>query len=228
MPDADRIRDNLTAVRKRIAEACERSSRDLDTVCLIAVTKTVGCEEVRILHELGVEDFGENRMFDGLAKVDELSALNARWHFIGHLQRNKARQVLVFFNLIHSVESGKLVDAIAKHASESGKDVEILLEVNISGDKNKYGAVPAAAASLVRNIDETQGIRLLGLMTMAPWVAEAEETRCVFRGLRELRDLIEDERGLALPELSMGMSNDFEIAIEEGATMVRVGRLLFQ
>lgn len=225
-PDPDRIANNVAAVRERMATACARSGRDPADVTLVAVTKTVGLEAVRALRDVGLRDFGENRVPDGLAKASSLGDPAVRWHLIGHLQRNKASKALKSFRIIHSVESPKLIEVLTKHAM-ADDPVRVLLEVNISGEAAKYGLAPEGVADLARRVLQTPALRLDGLMTMAPWV-EPEATRPVFRGLRELRDRLQDELGAPLPVLSMGMSNDYEIAIEEGATWVRVGSALFR
>ncbi len=217
------IAENLTEVRERIQQACMRSGRDTDSVRLIAVTKTVGIDEIRELYACGVRDFGENRVEVLLPKIAELSDLEGiRWHFIGHLQRNKAKKVLGKVAAIHSVEAAGLLDIIA----DSDFSPDIFIEVNISGEESKYGLTAEQAEELV---GEYAGkVHIVGLMTMAPYFTEAEDTRSVFRGLRELRDSLAGRLGQDFSQLSMGMSNDFEVAVEEGATMVRVGSELFK
>lgn len=222
------IARNLARVQERIAEACRRCGRNVEEVTLVAVTKTVGVDEIRALYEAGVRHVGENRVPVALEKHQHLASLDLRWHFIGHLQRNKAAQLLRGgFGIIHSVESSKLLAILGREASASAP-VEIFLEVNVSGEEAKYGLAPEAVEEVLRETLALPGVRARGLMTMAPWESEAEATRPVFAGLRALRDTLAETTGAALPDLSMGMSNDYEIAIEEGATLVRVGSALFQ
>ncbi len=218
-----RIRENLESVKERISAACKRSGRLEDSVKLIAVTKTVGEDEIRELYELGMRDFGENRVEVLLPKLHAMSDLeNVNWHFIGHLQRNKAKKILGSVAAIHSAESEGLLDIIVN----SDYNPEVYIEVSISGEDSKYGLCPDSTLGIIdafkRQLD------IVGLMTMAPLYANAEDTREVFRGLKNLRDKIEVELEIELPNLSMGMSNDFEVAIEEGATHVRVGSELFK
>ena len=218
-----RIRENLESVKERISAACKRSGRLEDSVKLIAVTKTVGEDEIRELYELGMRDFGENRVEVLLPKLHAMSDLeNVNWHFIGHLQRNKAKKILGSVAAIHSAESEGLLDIIVN----SDYNPEVYIEVSISGEDSKYGLCPDSTLGIIdafkRQLD------IVGLMTMAPLYTNAEDTREVFRGLKNLRDKIEVELEIDLPNLSMGMSNDFEVAIEEGATHVRVGSELFK
>ncbi len=218
-----KISENLAGVSERLQQACVRKGRNSDAVRLIAVTKTVGVEEIRELYACGVRDFGENRIEVLLPKLEALRDLEGvRWHFIGHLQRNKAKKVLGKVASIHSVESAGLLDIIA------GSDFspEIFIEVNVAGEESKYGLTVQQAEELV---GEYAGkVNIVGFMTMAPYFADAEDTRGVFRGLRELRDRLAKKFGREFSQLSMGMSNDFEVAVEEGATMVRVGSELFK
>ena len=217
------IEKNLQEVRERMMAACRRVGRGAETVRLIAVTKTVGEEEIRELYRLGIRDYGENRVEVLLPKLEALADLqDVRWHFIGHLQRNKAKKVLPWVAAIHSVESAGLLEIIA--GAENKPDV--FLEVSISGEESKYGLPPQQVPELVAAYKDR--INIVGLMTMAPFFAEPEDTREVFAGLRRLRDKIAGEQDIELAELSIGMSNDFEVAIEEGATRVRVGSELFK
>lgn len=224
----DHIERNLRRVRECIAAACGRAGRDLAEVTLVAVTKTVGPEEVRELYRLGVRDFGENRVADGVAQREALNEGDASWHLIGHLQRNKAGQALAGgFRRIHSVESGKLVEVLGRECGKLGVTADILLEVNISGEESKYGVDDRQVAELARLALGTPRLNLVGLMTMAPFTDTPEDTRPVFRALRECRDRLRGELGAPLPHLSMGMTGDFEVAVEEGATLVRVGTALY-
>lgn len=208
----------------QIAEAALRSGRDPGAVKLIAVTKTVGIEMVRRAAALGIEDFGENRAQDAAEKVAAMPAL--RWHFIGHLQSNKVKEVLPFYALIHSLDRLSLAEALQDQAKKAGRPAEVLIQVNVSGEQSKFGLAPDDLPAFLEKISVFDQIRLKGLMTMAPYLDDPEETRSYFRQLRFLRDANQKE-GLALPELSMGMTNDFIVAVEEGATMVRIGSALF-
>jgi pyridoxal phosphate enzyme (YggS family) len=225
MPNIGR---NLSQIRERIARACLRAGRDPAGVTLIAVTKTVTAAEVIELYRLGIRDFGENRIAEGLVRKNTLASSDARWHMIGHLQRNKAAVALTGgFACVHSVESEKLLDILDREAGRMGKRLEVFLEVNISGEISKYGIPPDITGKLARSAAEKLNLDLRGLMTMAPLTDDPEKARPVFRELARLRKDTETESGIPLPHLSMGMSGDFEVAIEEGATLVRVGTALF-
>lgn len=226
---SDRLADNLRQVRNRIAAACLRVGRPVDDVTLIAVTKYAPLEWVRGLIDLGVTDFGESRPQQLIARAAELPS-HVRWHQIGHLQRNKADSLLPVVERIHSVDSIRLIEQLAKSAQQRGCRPRLLLEVNVMGEASKDGfAVSDLVAAWPASVEQT-GVEIDGLMTMAPLGNTAENARPAFRGLRELRDrLVEMSRGrIALPQLSMGMSGDFEVGIEEGATFVRVGSGLFE
>lgn len=222
----ERIAENLAQVRAEIAQACERVDRDPAGVTLIAVTKTVGEAEVAELARLGVRDFGENRVPAGPQKAAAFAGLGYHWHFIGHLQRNKADKALREFRIIHSLESAALAEVLQKEAQKQGR-VRVLLEVNTGGEESKYGVAANEVEALARLVLTLPDLELCGLMTMAPLTAPGELARPFFRSLRELRDMLRDATGLALPWLSMGMSGDYQTAVEEGATHVRVGTALF-
>ena len=208
----------------QIAEATLRSGRDPGAVKLIAVTKTVGIEMVRRAAALGIEDFGENRVQDAAGKVAVMPGL--RWHFIGHLQSNKVKDVLPAYVLIHSLDRLSLAEALQDRAKKVGSPAAVLIQVNVSGEQSKFGLAPGELPSFLEKISVFDQVWVKGLMTMAPYLEDPEETRSYFRQLRLLRDANQKE-GLALPELSMGMTNDFMVAVEEGATMVRIGSALF-
>jgi hypothetical protein len=218
---------NLNTVRQRIADAAGRADRDAEEVTLVAVTKTVPAEVVNALYELGVRDFGENRAQVGVPKAHACPLPEARWHFIGHLQRNKAKDVFPAFAMLHSLDSERLADQVQKVAEAGGFMVPVLVEVNTGGEEAKYGLTAETTPALLARCRELPNLDPLGLMTMAPWEEDPEATRPCFAALRALRDRCEDELDWPLPELSMGMSNDFEMAVEEGATLVRVGSALF-
>jgi hypothetical protein len=208
--------------------ASGRAFRAVDSVLLVAVTKTAGLEEVRALSALGVKDFGENRVRELVGKSSGLSALGARWHMIGHLQRNKVKDLLPHSTVVHSLESGALADVLGRRAAQLGLEIDVLIEVNVGGEASKYGVAPSAAAALAEEVAGLSALRLRGLMTMAPIAQDPETVRPLFARLRELAATL--ARSLppgAMTELSMGMTQDFEVAIEEGATMVRVGTALF-
>jgi pyridoxal phosphate enzyme (YggS family) len=219
------IRDNLQSVRERIATAAMRAGRSPSEVTLLAVSKTFPAELVSEALAAGQGEFGENRVQE-LAEKAPLLPGSCRWHLIGHLQKNKVRQALQFASMIQSLDSLSLLQRINRIASEMGLAPEILLEVNISGEESKFGIHPDEAESLLEAPREGPA-RCLGLMTMAPLQASEKELAAVFVGLRQLRDRLAASSGIALPELSMGMSGDFEIAIAEGATIVRVGSAIF-
>jgi pyridoxal phosphate enzyme (YggS family) len=214
------IGENTERVRERVAAACKRAGRDPDDVTLIAVTKTYGPEAVVEAYDAGLRDFGENRVQEAVEKIDAVEKLGvmARWHLIGHLQRNKVRLAAGRFGIIHSVDSVRLSREISR---KYGSHVPVLLEVNVAQDAAKYGFAPEEVAAALDEIAVLHHLDVRGLMTVAPQTTDPEGTRPYFRRLRELRDQF------ALPELSMGMSGDYEVAIEEGATMVRVGTAIF-
>jgi len=214
------IERNLERVRARMAEAAGRSGRSSDSVRLVAVTKAVGIEEARTLLELGVRDLGENRVEDARPKVDVVGS-QAQWHMIGTVQRRKAGEVVELFACVDSVDRVELAEALERKCAEHGKTMPVLLEVNVSGEASKHGFIPADLPSALERIRRLAHLRAEGLMTMAPLVDDPEEVRPVFAALRKLAEQV----GLSV--LSMGMSNDFEVAIEEGATQVRIGTALF-
>jgi hypothetical protein len=223
---AHEIAMNLEQVRSRIAAACGRAGRDPASVRLIAVSKTFGADAIRSAIEAGVRDFGENRVQELREKIGDVGR-DARWHMIGHLQSNKAKDAVHLFDVVQSVDRMSLAERLDKEAGEAGRKLEVLVQVNIGAEPQKSGVEIAGAPGLVREVGQLPNLSLRGLMTIPPIDGDAR-TRGYFRALRELRDSI--AAGIAphaLPELSMGMTEDFEVAIEEGATMVRVGRAIF-
>jgi hypothetical protein len=223
------IRANLEWVRGRIAAAERRAGRAPGSVLLVAVTKTVGPDEVRALHDCGVGDFGESRVQEGLRKMETLRDLQARWHMIGHVQSNKAGKVAGAFHRLHSLDSLRLAGALDAAAARRGEIVSALIEVNVSGEETKGGFAPEELEPALREIARMKNLRPDGLMTMAPAVDDAEKTRPLFAQLRELRDrLARAAPRIELRLLSMGMTQDFEVAIEEGADIVRIGTALFR
>lgn len=223
-----RIRDNLLAVRERIAAAARRSGRDPSAVTLVAVTKKRPVDQVRALIEAGAADLGENYPQELWEKVEALAdAPAARWHLIGHLQGNKAKRTFPMVRMFHAVDSLKLLRTLDEMAADAPNPPEVCLQVNTSAEEAKHGWKDASIIDDARAIAEISRIRVVGLMTMAAWGTDAETARPSFVRLRAIRDALRRQTGLALPHLSMGMSNDFEAAVEEGATLVRVGSALF-
>lgn len=217
---------SVQTVRERIAVAADRRGRRAADVLLIAVTKTVGVATIQEAAALGLRTFGENRVQEGRDKISAIPG--ASWHLIGSLQRNKVREAVRLFQVIHSVDSEALAEEISRRAEQQERGrVDVLMQVNVSADPNKHGVESTEAAALVAKAAVLPGLRVRGFMTIGPLVEDPEASRPVFRSLRELRDRVQSSTGVALPELSMGMSDDYEVAIEEGATMVRVGRAIF-
>ena len=217
----------LDEVKAKISAACRRVGRDPDEVGIIAVTKTHGAETVDEAWRAGLHIVGENKVQEAAWKKPA-SVSGPEWHLIGHLQGNKVRHALELFDFIHSVDSVKLADRINFIADEIGASPRILLEVNVSGEKSKSGMTPESVEPTLRHIMEAcPRITVEGLMTMAPFSENPEDARPYFRRLRELRDALENTLGIGLPRLSMGMSGDYEVAVEEGATWVRLGTVLF-
>lgn len=224
----DQLRQSLADVEGRIAAACARAGRPRSDVTLVAVTKTVSAEVAACLPGLGVDDLGENRPQELWRKAGLLPA-TVRWHLIGHLQRNKIDKTLPLVQLIHSVDSVRLLQALDAEAARQGRVVPVLLEVNASGEASKHGFAPAEVPTLAPTVRALRNVQVRGLMTMAA-LQEPEACRPTFAALRGLRDRLRAELSdpHTLEHLSMGMSNDFEVAIEEGATLVRLGSVLFE
>jgi pyridoxal phosphate enzyme (YggS family) len=218
--------ESLAEVQQRIAAACGRAGRQPTEVALIGVTKTFGPEVVAEAWQAGLRRFGENRVQEAAAKLP-LCPGGPEWHLIGHLQRNKVRAALELFSVIHAVDSLRLLEQLDRVADEVGCQPRILLEVNVSGEASKFGLKPDDVPAVIEQALSMRAVTLVGLMTMAPFCPDAQQTRPVFARLRELRDRLQRELGVGLPHLSMGMSNDFEVAVEEGATWVRLGTVLF-
>ncbi|MFO1501366.1 MAG: YggS family pyridoxal phosphate-dependent enzyme [Verrucomicrobiota bacterium] len=217
---------NLQTVQERISRACARARRDAGSVQLVAVAKGQSPQQVRALAELGLTLFGENRVQEAKAKIGQCPS-KLRWHMIGHLQSNKCRDAVYFFEAIQSVDSASLAAELQKWAEKSAKTIPIFLEVNIAGEATKHGFRPDDLLNQLREVNRLSRLEIQGLMTIAPWTPEPEKVRPIFRQLRELKERCEQQLGAPLPHLSMGMSGDFEVAIEEGATIIRVGTALF-
>ena len=225
------IASNLADVRGRVAEAARRAGRSPDEVTLVAVSKTFGPDAVREAWAAGQRDFGENKVQEGLQKIAATADIQIRWHLIGHLQSNKAKKAVGSFACIHSIDSVELVEKLDAAASNSTPPAtpEVLIQVDLAGEATKFGAPEEDANRCVRAVLAATSLRLAGLMLMPPWNEDQEQTRPWFRRLRELRDRMVGEGipSAVLRHLSMGMSHDFEAAIEEGSTLVRVGTAIF-
>jgi pyridoxal phosphate enzyme (YggS family) len=219
------IGEAIARVRERIANAATRSGRESTSVRLIAATKRVTPERVFEALDAGVEDIGENRVQEARAKREAITQ-PANWHLIGHLQSNKAKTAARLFDAVHSIDSERIARELARHRPEDAAPIAALIEVDLTGIPGRTGARPDESQDLLRRVAALPGVHVLGLMTIAPQVSP-EEARRYFIQLRELRDGLENTTGWRLPELSMGMTDDFEVAIEEGATMVRIGRAIF-
>lgn len=219
------IRDNLSRVLERMDQAARKAGRNPGEITLVAVSKTVETARIREAIEAGVTILGENYVQEAREKIDEIGH-GIQWHMVGHLQRNKAKYVVTLFDYIHSIDGISLAHEIDRRAAQKGKKVRGLVEVNLSGETSKFGIDPDAVIDLIRHIAPLEHISIEGLMTMPPYFNEPEKARPYFIRLRELRDRVQEE-GVRMDELSMGMSGDFEVAIEEGATMIRVGTAIF-
>lgn len=222
----DNVAERLDLVRTEIAEAAKKAGRNDDGIELVAVTKTHDAAKVREAVEAGQLLFGESKVQEARAKIPLLPS-HLRWHFIGHLQKNKIRHALPLFELIHGIDSLELAEQVDRIAREDGLFPRILLEVNVAGEGSKFGFKPELLISNMEKMIELERVSLDGLMTIPPIAEKPEKSRPHFAALRDLRDRLEQRFDLKLPQLSMGMSDDFMIAIEEGATLVRVGTRIF-
>jgi pyridoxal phosphate enzyme (YggS family) len=220
------IETNLSRVRERIENAAAKAGRDPSGIKLVAVTKTVTVPRIREAMAAGATIFGENYVQEARAKIEEIGKSGIQWHFIGHLQSNKAAHAVRLFDLIHAVDSITLAQELDKRAAAAGKVIGCLLEVNLSHEASKFGIGKQGTPELVHACKDLKNITLQGLMTMPPYADDPEAARPYFIALRQLKEELERE-GISLPELSMGMSSDFEKAIEEGATIVRIGTAIF-
>jgi pyridoxal phosphate enzyme (YggS family) len=244
--DTATIKHNIAELQQRIGAAARRAGRDQESITMIAVTKTIGVQLIEAAYGLGIRDFGENRVQEMRAKVEAMAADEnldpglrqraiagpgsggVRWHLIGHLQRNKAKVALSLFDQIQSIDSLELAETVNRLALNSGRLAPVLLEVNISQEPSKYGFNVNSLWTVFESLYGLPALDVRGLMTVAPFVDDPEQVRTVFRAVRQLRDDLEQRfPGASLPELSMGMTDDFEVAIEEGATIIRIGRALF-
>jgi pyridoxal phosphate enzyme (YggS family) len=223
------ISDNLDRIRERIGRACARAGRNPGEVTLVAIAKTFPSERIQDVIRAGVRDVGENYVQELLQKRAALSHEEVRWHFVGHLQSNKVKQIAGWVALIHAVDSADLVREIDRRAATAGRTIECLVEVNTTGERSKFGVPPDRTAALVTELSGCTNVSIDGLMTIGPFLPDPEGSRPMFRRLRELREEI---AGLGIPNapmrhLSMGMTGDFEVAIEEGATLIRIGTAIF-
>lgn len=217
---------NLESINQRIDAAKARARRQTDSITLLAVAKGQPAPNVRAAADLGLTLFGENRVQEAKIKIGQCPG-RLQWHMIGHLQSNKCRDAVHFFNMIQSVDSLAIASEINKWCDKAAKTMPILLEINVAGESTKFGFTPERALAELEQINALRRLEIHGLMTIAPWSPDPEKARPIFQRLRELKEACEQALGAPLPHLSMGMTNDFEIAIEEGATLVRIGTALF-
>ena len=222
------ISDNLRCVLDNIAASAARAGRNPSEVQLVAVTKNVDAARICSLMSVGVRDFGENRVQEAAEKMPLVPG-SPTWHLVGHLQRNKARHAVELFSVIHSLDSLELAAELDRRCAASGVSVDALLQVNISGESTKHGVAPDATASMLREMPRFEHLRILGLMTMAPYSDDPEDARVWFRAARRLAGELSALQlsNVAMDELSMGMSGDYQVAVEEGSTIVRIGTAIF-
>lgn len=222
------VRERVWEVKERIAAAATRAGRDPTEVKLMAVTKTVTPDLIGEAIEAGVDLLGESYVQEAREKISLLGSL-CPWHLVGHLQTNKAKYAVKLFDMIHSVDRFEIAQALHDRCLKEGRKMEVLVEVNISGESTKWGVPPDHLMDFIREVSRLKTLCVKGLMTMAPWSQDPEEARPVFRQLRKLSEQVREEsiEGVDMIELSMGMSDDFEVAVEEGATIVRIGRAIF-
>jgi len=222
------VSENILKIKQKIWEVCQKVGRNPDEITIVAVTKTVPVEKIKEAINTGIYDIGENRVQELLEKRNSLE--NVRWHFVGHLQTNKVKYIVNFIHLIHSVDSLKLALEIDKRAEKINRPVDVLIEVNTSGEKTKYGVKPEETIEIVKQISENcKFVHIKGLMTLAAYSPDPENARPMFKMLKNLSDEIAklNLKNVEMKHLSMGMSNDYWIAIEEGATIVRIGTAIF-
>ena len=225
-PFVKMVEENVKNIRLQVEAACKRANRKPEEVILVAVGKTFGGGLIREAVGAGVFDLAENYVQEFLKKKDELIDDRIRWHFIGHLQTNKVKQIIGNVQLIHSVDSMKLAAEISRQTSKINKIQDILIEVNSATEENKFGINPNEALAFAKEVVRMPGLNLLGLMTVGKFLPDPEESRIDFKALRELKSMLENS-GINVKHLSMGMTNSFEVAIEEGATIIRVGTAIF-
>jgi pyridoxal phosphate enzyme (YggS family) len=226
--DAVALRARLADIRSRIERAAGRAGRDPSSVRLVAVSKTFPADYVRILSDAGQTDFGENKVQEALQKMDQLADRPVRWHLLGHLQSNKAKKA-ARFDVVHSIDSAGLIDKLDEAVTAAGRTIDVLVQVDLAGEATKHGARTDELAPILDAAGAARSVRVVGLMLLPPAVEDPDAVRPYFRALHEVRErlLAQGTEASMLAELSMGMSHDFEVAIEEGATLVRVGTALF-
>ena len=229
MVDSAALRVRLASVRDRVARAAGRARRDPASIRIVAVSKTFTAEHVRAAADAGQLDFGENKVQEGLQKIAQTADLQIKWHLVGHLQSNKARKAGARFDVVHSVDSAGLVGKLDEAAQAEGRTLDLLVQVDLAGEATKHGAQEAELAPIFDAARRCRAARVVGLMLLPPATDDPQGARPYFRALRDMRDrlLARDVDGSTVGELSMGMSHDFEVAIEEGATLVRVGTAIF-
>lgn len=220
------LNDNLRSIQQRVRAACDRAGRSVDSVTLLAVSKTHPADTIKAATDLGITLFGENKVQEAKAKIPNCPG-RARWHFIGHLQSNKCRDAVELFSMIQCVDSLAIAQEINKRAEQASKRMPVLLEINVAGEASKFGYRPEQMLNELNTLNALPRLEIHGLMAIPPFSPVPEKSRPYFQTLRELKMKAEDVLGAPLPVLSMGMSDDFEIAIEEGSTMIRVGTALF-
>ncbi|MEI8140862.1 MAG: YggS family pyridoxal phosphate-dependent enzyme [bacterium] len=220
------LENRYEGIVRRMNSACGRAGRDPASVQLLAVSKTQHPDDIAAVAALGIETFGENRVQEARGKIP-LCPSRIHWHLIGHLQSNKAREAVHLFEMIHSVDSLRMLETLDRCAADDGRSLPVCLEVNVSGERSKFGMSPVQVEETLEAANRLFRVKIVGLMTIPPIAENPEKARPFFCALRELRNRMQTVTGLNLPELSMGMSHDFEVAIEEGATWIRVGTLLF-
>ena len=222
------VKENIVRLKERIASACQRVNRGPDCITTVAVSKERSIAQIREAIKSGIIDIGENRIQEAVIKFNQLPGLT--WHMVGHLQTNKVKEAVKIFDLIHSVDSLRLAEEINRQAGRLKKIQDVLIQVNTSGEQSKFGLSPEETIGVIKEINRLNNTNVIGLMTIAPLVNNAQEVRPLFRMLRELKDKINQERVThnELRILSMGMTDDFEVAIEEGSNMLRIGRAIFE
>jgi len=220
------VAENIKNIRQRVVSACCRVHRNPEEITIIAVTKTLSVDKIKEVIQAGIYDIGENYVQEIRQKFVEVPDIKVKWHFIGHLQSNKIKYIGNRIHMIHTVDSLSLGEQLSKWSEKNNRTLNVLVEVNTTGEENKFGVTPDETAILVKELFKISNLNVKGLMTMGPFLPDPESSRPMFRTLYNLRKSLEAD-GFKLPVLSMGMTNDFEVAIEEGATMVRLGTAIF-
>ena len=221
------IQENLKKIREKNELACKKAKRSSEEITIVAVTKQVSIDQIREVLKLGIKDIGENRIQEAVLKHNAIGSVGIKWHLVGHLQTNKVKEAVKIFDLIHSVDSIRVAEEIDKQASNINKIQDILVQVNASLEASKFGIKPQEAIEIIKEIAKLKNLNIKGLMTVAPIVDNPEQARPYFRMLRELKDRINQLTNNQLTILSMGMTDDYQVAIEEAATMIRLGRAIF-